>query len=190
MGKILRLTDIGSMPSDNPFANASTFSEKAVYSLGHRNPQGLIVLPNKQIIAHEHGPAGGDEVNIIKAGENYGWPVVTQGKDYIGSLITPFTQYAGMLQPRVNWTPSIAPSGMVFYGAQALPQFTNRLLVTSLKFKQLHGLMLNGDIIEDEIVFFADSQHRMRDITVSSQGRVFILSDGTLATMFEVVVTQ
>jgi glucose/arabinose dehydrogenase len=190
MGKILRLTDTGGIPNNNPFAKAQSFSEKAIYSLGHRNPQGLIVMPSDQIIAHEHGPAGGDEINIIKPGFNYGWPVITQGKDYIGSLITPFTQYEGMQQPNVNWTPSIAPSGMVFYDADALPSFANSLLITSLKFKQLHVLALNGEIIENEVIFFADSQHRMRDIAVSNNGRVFILSDGKLATIFEVVMTQ
>lgn len=190
MGKILRLTDTGNVPSNNPFASANTFSEQAIYSMGHRNPQGLIVLPNNQVIAHEHGPAGGDEINIIEAALNYGWPVITQGKDYIGSLITPFTEYAGMQQPVVNWTPSIAPSGMVYYDANTIQAFANRLLITSLKFKQLHSLAIKDGKIEDEIVFFADSQYRMRDIASSKNGRVFILSDGEPASIFEVVMMK
>lgn len=140
MGKILRLADTDRIPSNNPFVKAEIFFEKAIYSLGHRNPQGLIVMPNNQVIANEHGPAGGDEINIIKPGYNYGWPVITQGKDYIGSLITPFTRYEGMQQPNINWTPSIGPSVMVFYGADALPPFANRLLVTSLTLSNYMGL--------------------------------------------------
>ena len=188
MGKIMRVTDVGGIPNNNPFIKSESFTQKATYSLGHRNPQGLIVLADDTIIAHEHGPAGGDEINFIEPGANYGWPVITQGKDYIGSLITPFTEYAGMMQPSKNWTPSIAPSGLAFYGTGAITPFNNRLLVTSLKFKQLHGLTLNGNVIEDEVVFFADSPYRMRDITVSNTGRVFILSDGDTATLFEAVM--
>lgn len=190
MGKILRLTDTGGIPTDNPFVSANSFTQQAIYSLGHRNPQGLVVLPNNLVIAHEHGPAGGDEVNIIKPGYNYGWPVITQGKDYIGSLITPFTEYPDMQQPNMNWTPSIAPSGMIFYNASNIQPFAFKLLITSLKYKQLHGLSMSGEEMGDEVVFFADSRHRMRDITMSENGRVFILSDGELSTIFEVVSLQ
>jgi glucose/arabinose dehydrogenase len=190
MGKILRLSDTGSIPTGNPFENAATFSEKAIYSFGHRNPQGLVVMPNNVVIAHEHGPAGGDEINIIKPGNNYGWPVITRGKDYIGSLISPFTEYEGMQQPTVNWTPSIAPSAMVFYSGTQIPSFTGRLLVSSLKFKQIHALRVNSESINDERIFFANSEYRMRDITVSPSGQVFVLSDGDNASIFEVVMTH
>jgi glucose/arabinose dehydrogenase len=202
MGKILRLTDTGAIPNDNPFASSKTYTQQAVYSLGHRNPQGLIVIKPNMVLAHEHGPAGGDEINIIKAGANYGWPVITQGKDYIGSLITPFTEYKGMQQPTFNWTPSIAPSGMVYYppskdtelvsatAVNHIAEFANSLLITSLKFKQLHALSLVGETIKDERIYFANSDYRMRDVTVSSDGRVFILSDGDKGTIFEVVMTH
>lgn len=190
MGKVLRLSDTGTIPSDNPYVDAKSFSEQAIFSLGHRNPQGLIVLPNNKVIAHEHGPAGGDEINIIAPSLNYGWPVITQGKDYIGSLITPFTEYPGMQQPNYNWTPSIAPSGMDYYSGAAIPQFTGRLLVTSLKFKQLHSLNIEGDQIGDEHILFSGSEYRMRDVSISSSGRVFILSDGDDATIFEVLMTH
>ena len=198
MGKILRLTDVGKIPADNPFANSPSFSQQATYSLGHRNPQGLLVLSNNTIIANEHGPAGGDEINIIKAGANYGWPVITKGKDYIGSLITPFTKYKGMRQPDKNWTPSIAPSSLAFYTSDRLPQLTNRLLISSLKYRQLHTLALNAQSdgietatnneITDEVIFLPNSLYRMRDVTVTSDGRVFILTDGESASVFEVVM--
>lgn len=189
MGKILRLSDTGEALSSNPyFANNDALS--TIYSSGHRNPQGLIVLANNTVISHEHGPAGGDEINIIAPGNNYGWPVITQGKDYIGSLITPFTEYEGMQQPTYNWTPSIAPAGMVYYANTRIPQFNNALLVTSLKYKQLHVLDFNGINIKKETVFFANSQYRMRDIALSSDGRVFILADREQASILEVLSSQ
>jgi len=188
MGKILRLTDTGEAHANNPFMSDDTFSQRAVYSFGHRNPQGLIVLSDQQIVAHEHGPAGGDEINLINSGVNYGWPVITQGKDYIGSLISPFTEYDNMEQPAFNWTPSIAPSGMIFYNSEVIPDFSNRLLLTSLKYQQLHSLVLNNEGVTDERIFFANSGYRMRDITMSKDGRVFILGDGDMASVFEVVM--
>lgn len=190
MGKVLRLTDTGEIPADNPFANVESAVQRYVYSRGHRNPQALIVLANNQVIAHEHGPAGGDEINIIKPGNNYGWPVITQGKDYIGSLITPFTEYEGMEQPDYNWTPSIAPSGMAFYPHSNIKPFANRLLVSSLKFQQLHTLSINNQKIGDEVVYFANSGYRMKDLAVSDEGRVFILSDGGSSTIFEVLMSK
>ena len=190
MGKVLRVSDTGKIPEDNPFADAESAVQRYVYSRGHRNPQALIVLANNQVIAHEHGPAGGDEINIIKAGNNYGWPVITQGKDYIGSLITPFTEYEGMQQPDYNWTPSIAPSGMAFYPYSKLKPFANRLLISSLKFQQLHTLTIEDNQIGDEVVYFANSGYRMKDVAISNEGRVFILSDGGSATIFEVLMSK
>ncbi len=190
LGKILRVTDTGQVPASNPYAQSSNSNQRYVLSYGHRNPQGLIVLENGSILEHEHGPAGGDEINFISAKSNYGWPVITKGKDYIGSLITPFTEYAGMLQPAYNWTPSIAPSAMIYYPYLAIQPFSKRLLVTSLKFQQLHTLALSEERIDDEIIYFSDSGFRMRDITLSSNGRVFILSDGEQAAILEVVMSH
>ncbi len=190
LGKIIRVTDTGDIPPNNPFADAKNESQRYIYSYGHRNPQGLIVLPNGQIISHEHGPDGGDEINMIEAGLNYGWPVITRGKDYIGSQITPFTEYPNMQQPTFNWTPSIAPSGMIFYPNVGVAPLGNRLLLTSLKYQQLHALELRGNRVENDKVYFAKSGYRMRDITLSSDGRLFILSDGPQASILEVVMTQ
>jgi glucose/arabinose dehydrogenase len=163
LGKILKVNDSGQVSN---------------YSLGHRNPQALIVLNDGQVISHEHGPEGGDEINLIKEGKNYGWPVITQGRDYIGGLISPFKEYEGMQQPDYNWTPSIAPSGMVYYENARFSALSGRLLITSLKYQQMHALRLNDSAISDEIVYFPKSGHRMRDITQTPSGRVFILSDG------------
>jgi len=168
LGKILRLT-----PS-----TATNEYDVEVYSRGHRNPQALLVMDNGQVISHEHGPEGGDEVNLIKQGDNYGWPVITQGRDYLGGLITPFVEYEGMQQPDYNWTPSIAPSGMIYYQGDRIAAFEQRLVVTSLKFQQLHTLKLANDVVSDENIYFTSSGFRLRDITQSQSGRVFLLSDG------------
>ena len=168
----------------------STTGSHSIVSIGHRNPQGLIVLANGLIISHEHGPDGGDEINVIEHGNNYGWPVITYGKDYIGGLISPFTKYKGMQQPAYDWTPSIAPAGMIYYEYDQLEALRDKLLVTSLKFQQLHALTLtteNGKtMFSNNTVYFANSGYRMRDIAQTSSGRVFILSDGEHAKLLEV----
>jgi glucose/arabinose dehydrogenase len=113
-GKVYRINDDGSIPNDNPFVN-NPKAKKAIYSYGHRNPQGMILHPKtKEIWTHEHGPKGGDEINIIKAGANYGWPVISYGKNYSGTSFTEITEKEGMEQPLHYWDPSIAPSGMAF----------------------------------------------------------------------------
>ena len=187
IGKTLRLTDTGGIPNDNPFFNAESEIQKQVYSLGHRNPQGLIVLPNGKVVGHEHGPAGGDEINFIKPGNNYGWPVVTDGKDYIGGLISPFKEYPGMQTPNYNWTPSIAPAGLIYYEQSKIAQFQNRLVVTSLKYKQLHSVLVNGEKLSDEKVYFENSKYRMRDIAQTNDGRVFVLSDSDPGHILEII---
>jgi len=174
LGKILKISES---------QQVSTFSK------GHRNAQGLIVRNNGQIISHEHGPDGGDEINIIEKDLNYGWPVITFGYDYIGGRISPFTEYPGMLQAGFDWTPSIAPSGMIYYDSERLPSLQNSLLVTSLKFKQLHSVGLTNNALgspQTERIYFKESAYRMRDIAQSSDGRVFILGDGDNANVFEI----
>lgn len=115
LGKIIRLNDDGTIPDDNPFVAASKV-QSAIWSLGHRNPQGLVYdAGRKQVFSNEHGPKGGDEINIIEPGKNYGWPVITYGRDYSGANITPYKKYPGMEQSFVDWTPSIAPSSLAVY---------------------------------------------------------------------------
>lgn len=188
MGKVLRMSDVGEVLDNSPFANEPMHAY--VYSYGHRNPQGLIVTSSGQVIAHEHGPAGGDEVNMISPGVNYGWPVITRGKDYMGSLITPFIKYQGMAQPEHDWTPSIAPSGMAFYEGNKFPSLSNKLLVTSLKFKQVHTLRLTDTGLSNEQIIFADGEYRLRDITVTDAGDIFVLTDGDSAKVLKVARTK
>ena len=162
-------------------------NQRYIYTLGHRNPQALLVSKSGVIISNEHGPAGGDEINIIEAGKNYGWPIITNGKDYSGALITPFTEYKGMRQPDHDWTPSIAPSGMILYSGTTEPSLTDHLLVTSLKFKQLRALRYSDNKITDERILLADFEYRLRDITVDNQGNILFLTDGDSAKIYKLV---
>lgn len=183
LGKILRFNMNGSIPSDNPFVNHSQDSAKVVFSLGHRNPQGLVYdYDRQQIIGHEHGPAGGDELNIINAGKNYGWPVITFGRDYSRARISPFIEYKGMLKPNVDWTPSIAPSGMAYYGThqKAFPSLHQHVLVTTLVDKKVYAInVADGQFTQSHIL--PEVSGRLRDVLVTKDGEIAILSDGQQA---------
>ena len=136
-GKVYRLKDDGSIPKDNPFVNEEG-SRSAIFSYGHRNLQGLIYHPvYKTIWEHEHGPRGGDELNEIKKGANYGWPIITYGINYSGTSITDETSKQGMEQPLYYWVPSIAPSGMAYVDSDIYPNWKGNILIGSLSFQYL-----------------------------------------------------
>ena len=153
--------------------NTDTKEYKTI-SMGHRNPQGLFYDKEKNIIVEsEHGPDGGDEVNIILKGHNYGWPVITYGKNYSGTIISRLTHKEGMDQPVFHWTPSIAVCGMAFYDGDQFPEWKNNLLATSLKFERLHRIELDGlNMIKDEIIFEAGS--RVRDVEIGPNGMIYV----------------
>jgi glucose/arabinose dehydrogenase len=178
LGKVIGFTIDGAPLPNAPFKNSPY-----IYTLGHRNPQGLVYGADGEIYQHEHGPDGGDELNRIEVGVNYGWPVVTLGKDYSGANISPFTHYKGMQDPLVNWTPSIAPSSMTFYSQTAFPTLQNTLLVTSLKAKQLFAIITQTDKFEVHPVLNSHSAsnslyERLRDVVVDSEGNILVLTDG------------
>ncbi len=179
LGKIVRITDQGGVPKNNPYIGETEKNLSAlVFTLGHRNPQGLIYDPNRDlIISHEHGPAGGDEINIIRAGKNYGWPIITQGKDYSGAKISPFTQYPGLEQPWVDWTPSIAPSGMALYDGRMFPQMRGDLLVSTLKAKEVRWVQLQGNKVVEQSSLFRELNYRFRDVKVGPDGAIYLLVD-------------
>jgi glucose/arabinose dehydrogenase len=189
LGKILRVSDTGKAVDDNPFYDKEAPESNAnyVFSLGHRNPQALLVSNTGVIISHEHGPAGGDEINIIEAGNNYGWPVITNGMDYSGAVITPFTEYKGMQQPDFDWTPSIAPSGMILYESSKLASLSQHLIATSLKFKQLRAVMFDGIGMSNERILLSNFQERLRDIEQDSDGNILLLTDGEDAKIYKLV---
>ncbi len=172
-GKIFRLHDDGKIPSDNPFIN-TTNATPETWSWGHRNPQGMEQHPaTGEIWAHEHGPKGGDELNKIITGQNYGWPTVTHGVNYSGTTITNETERPDMVSPITYWVPSIAPCGMAFVTGNKYPQWQNNILVGSLKFQQLRRLELNeGKITHEEILL--DGIGRIRAIEQGADGYIYI----------------
>ena len=166
-GKVYRLNLDGSIPKDNPFI-AKENARKAIYSYGHRNPQGMVFnKKTKKIWTNEHGPRGGDEINIIKPGKNYGWPIITYGINYSGTMITDKTEMDGMEQPLYFWVPSIAPSGMAFSTSNIYPKWKNSLFVGSLKFEYLERLEIkNEKVIKREKVL--ESIGRVRNVKEGS----------------------
>jgi len=177
-GSVIRLHDDGRVPADNPFVNRLN-ARPEIFSYGHRNPQGLALHPKSgDLWAHEHGPQGGDEINIITAGRNYGWPVITYGVNYvIGTKIGEGTAKKGMEQPLYYWDPSIAPSGMAFYTGDKFPQWRNSLFIGSLKFELLVRLELNGTRIVNEERLLKEELGRIRDVHAGPDGYLYLLTD-------------
>ncbi len=176
-GKILRVKDDGSVPSDNPFLGVDNALPE-IWSLGHRNQQGIARDSKNEIIySHEHGPRGGDEINIILPGRNYGWPAITYGIDYNGSIISPFTEKDGMEQPIKYWVPSIGPSDMLFYEGQSFPELQGSLLITSLVPGDIRKISFNKFSISEEIIF-KEIKGRVRSIKASKEGDLIVLTDG------------
>ena len=177
-GSVIRLAEDGGVPGDNPFASTAG-ARPEIFSLGNRNVQGAAMNPwTGELWAHEHGPQGGDEVNVIRSGANYGWPVITHGRNYgTGTRIGEGTRKAGMAQPLHQWTPSIAPSGMAFYDGDRFPGWRGSLLVGALKFRLLSRLELDGERVVREERMLEDVLGRIRDVRVGPDGLVYLLND-------------
>ncbi|HEX9600289.1 MAG TPA: PQQ-dependent sugar dehydrogenase, partial [Mariniflexile sp.] len=176
-GKIYRLHDDGRIPKDNPFVNSEN-AKPAIYSYGHRNPQGLIKNPETgDLWEHEHGPQGGDEINIIQKGKNYGWPVISYGINYDGTPFTDITEKEGMEQPLFYWIPSIAPSGLAFVTSNKYPDWKGNILVGSLKFGYLERLVLNKEkVVKREKLL--DKIGRVRDVIQAPDGYIYVAVEG------------
>lgn len=182
-GKIIRINKDGSVPPDNPFvARAGALPE--IWSYGHRNPQGATLAPDGSFWMHEHGPQGGDEINLPKAGANYGWPVITYGENYGGGKIGEgLTAKAGMEQPLHHWTPSIAPSGMAFLTSDRYGKaWQGNLFVGSLKFAYLNRIELsapnNGKVLR-ESKLISEEGARIRDVRQGPDGLLYLLTDSS-----------
>lgn len=173
LGKIHRIKSDGTIPADNPFVKVDTASH-SIYSYGHRNPQGLTLNPlTGEIWEHEHGPRGGDEINLVQKGKNYGWPVITYGINYNGKIISNLTQKNGMEQPVKYWIPSIAPCGMAFLTGNKYPGLKGAVLSGSLRFKYLNASFVNGDkVTKDEMLL--KNIGRVRDVRVSPEGFIYV----------------
>lgn len=179
LGKTIRINDDGSIPSNNPFLSKDANAlSNYVFSYGHRNSQAILYDSAREMVfSNEHGPDGGDELNIIQAGVNYGWPVITNGLDYIGSRISPFTEYPNMQQPFVDWTPSIAPSGMAVHAGQMFNALNGDLLVSVLKFKEVRWLQMDGLEVVGQTSLFKELEQRIRDVRVHPDGSIYLLTD-------------
>jgi len=193
-GKILRLNDDGSIPRDNPFVGKQGFRPE-IYSLGHRDHLGLVVHSSGTIFNAEHGPNGGDEVNLIKPGANYGWPVISFGRQYDGSRILPYKE--GMEIPQIVWVPSIGPSGIMFYTGDKFPAWKNNLFVGSARYGEIRGfghlerVVLNDkfeDIRRERLL--DDLHQRFRDVRQGPDGNIYALTDQEVGALLKIEPVQ
>lgn len=172
-GKIHRIKDDGTIPEDNPFVNTPN-AIKSIFAYGNRNPQGLIMHPETgEIWSTEHGPKGGDELNIIRKGKNYGWPVISFGINYDGSILTPFTEKEGMEQPLYFWTPSIAPSGMAYITSDKYSGWKGNILSGSLSFQYLERTILEGEKVIGREKLLEDIG-RVRNVIQGPDGYIYV----------------
>lgn len=187
-GKTIRLHDDGRVPADNPFVKNDK-AKPEIYTLGNRNIQGAALNPRtNKVWTHEHGPQGGDEINILVPGTNYGWPVITYGANYgIGTKIGEGTAKEGMAQPLLHWTPSIAPSGMAFVGSDgnggmrpnSFSKWSGNLLVGALAGQMVIRLTLDGDKVTSQERMFVGELGRVRDVRAGPDGNVYLLIDSS-----------
>ena len=177
IGKIIRIGPDGQVPPDNPFVGQSG-ARPEIWAYGVRNPQGLALDPaSGKLWEQEHGPQGGDEVNIIAKGKNYGWPVIGFGVDYGGAKIHASTQKAGMEQPLWYWVPSIAPSGMAFYTGDLFPAWKGNIFIGALRAEMLVRLERDGDKITKEERLLQGLHERIRDVRMGPDGALWLLTD-------------
>jgi glucose/arabinose dehydrogenase len=177
-GSVIRLHDDGRVPKDNPFVGKSGWKPEK-YTLGNRNMQGAALHPQTGLLwTHEHGPQGGDEVNVVRTGTNYGWPVITYGANYgTGTKIGEGTHKSGMAQPIHYWVPSIAPSGMAFYTGDRFPAWRGDLFVGALRDQLLVRLKLDGEKVVKEERMLRNTIGRIRDVRSGPDGFIYLLTD-------------
>jgi len=186
LGKVIRIAPDGSAPSDNPFVGREG-AKAEIWSYGHRNEQGLAINPaNGELWEIEHGPRGGDEVNVIAKGKNYGWPVIGFGIDYSGSKIHDATARDGMEQPAKYWVPSIAPSGAAFYSGKLFPKWNGSLFTGALAGKMLVRLQLNGNSVTGEERLLQNLHERIRDVRQGPDGALWLLTDNSAGRILRV----
>jgi glucose/arabinose dehydrogenase len=177
MGKVIRINADGSVPADNPFVHTAG-ARPEIWSLGHRNVQGVAIRPDGQVWTIEHGTRGGDEVNHDRAGVNYGWPIIAYGTEYAGGPINGgVTAREGLEQPVYYWDPVIAPGGATFYEGAMFPGWRGNLLVAGLKEKHIARLVLDGDRVVGEERLLTDLGERVRDVAVGPDGAVWAITD-------------
>ena len=175
-GKLIRINKDGTVPADNPFIGRDDALPE-IWTYGHRNPQGLLVSADGTVWLHEHGPRGGDELNVIKPGKNYGWPAITHGVDYSGAYVSPYTEATGMEQPVTYWVPSIAPGGFCEYQGDAFPQWQGNLFVAALAEKSVRRLEMLGAMVLSQEIMFTELNQRIREVRQGPDGYLYLLTD-------------
>ena len=184
IGNVIRLTLDGEVPSDNPFVETEGVLPE-IYSYGHRNIQGMIVHPEtSDIWAHEHGPRGGDELNWIRAGINYGWPEITYGREYATNMNIGDFEADGMEQPVTYWDPSIAPSGMAVYDGNTFPGWTGNLFVGALAHQKIQRVVLDGRTVAHQETLLENELGRIRDVRTGPDGFLYVLTDASEGALF------
>ncbi len=182
-GSTLRINTDGTIPQDNPFVGRPE-AKPEIYTYGNRNAQGMTVHPQTGVVwQHEHGPRGGDEINIIEAGNNYGWPVITYGEEYSGGEIGG-TEAPGMEQPVIHWTPSIAPSGMGFYTGDRIPSWQGDLFVGALAGQHLRRVVVDGTEVVEQEVLLDGEVGRIRDVETGPDGYLYLITDASSGTLY------
>ncbi|MDO9061685.1 MAG: PQQ-dependent sugar dehydrogenase [Bradyrhizobium sp.] len=186
IGKLIRIAPDGTAPADNPFVGRNG-AKPEIWSFGHRNEQGLAIDPlTGDLWESEHGPRGGDEINLVGKGKNYGWPVIGYGIDYSGARIHEAAAKDGMEQPLKYWVPSIAPSGLAFYSAKLFPKWTGSLFTGALAGKMLVRLQLNGHTVTSEERLLPNLNERIRDVRQGPDGALWLLTDSSAGRILRV----
>lgn len=177
LGKIVRLNRDGSVPRNNPLYGQEGAAEE-IYSLGHRNVQGIFFdAEHDRLYSHEHGPRGGDELNLIEPGANYGWPLVTFGVDYTGARVSPYTELPGLAAPLLQWTPSVAPSSLTRYRGELFPDWQGDLFASTLAERSVRRIRLRDGMLAGEEVLFEELGERIRDVRSGPDGALYLLTD-------------
>ncbi|NIC43591.1 PQQ-dependent sugar dehydrogenase [Aquabacterium sp. A08] len=185
LGKFLRIQPDGRVPADNPFVGRDGALPE-IYSLGHRNPQGVVVV-NGVPYAHEHGARGGDELNRLAPGANFGWPITTGGVDYTYARITPYRSLPGVTPPLTEWTPSIAPAGLAWYDGALFPAWRDSWLVAALAERSVRRVPMSNGTPGPQEVLFKELGERLRDVRVGPDGAVYLLTDSPKGRVLRVV---
>ena len=190
MGKIVRLNADGSIPNDNPFVGRND-ARPEIWSFGHRNPQGIVYDSNAGILyVHEHGPQGGDEINVIEPGRNYGWPAITYGKEYSGAMITPYSQLEGMEQPLIYFVPSIAPAGFVQLENSLFSSWNGDFLIAALAGKELRHIDMEDGTMVAQHRLLTERDERLRDVRQGPDGAIYVLTDSSEGRLLKLTPAQ
>lgn len=188
LGKTVRLNRDGTIPPDNPYVGRAGVAGE-IFTMGHRNMQGLAYdAANKRLFTHEHGPRGGDELNLMAAGGNYGWPIATQGLDYTGARVTPYTQIPGTQAPLLLWTPSVAPSGMAVYTGERFATWQGDIFVSTLVEKSVRRVKMTAGVpTGEQEILFKELNARIRDVRDGPDGALYLLTDEPEGRLLRVV---